>query len=107
MSFINILLKPIKRQLVSIFKFAIILSFFLNRIVGQVNCIVLAVVQNVLKCSCTTIAFFAKEDFHVLVYQNPNSNIELPAVYQIRPLYVLLYYETHVFVYLERCRKLI
>ena len=93
--------------MVSIFELSVVLGVFLDSIVGQVNSVVLAVVEYVLKGCSSEVAFFAEKDFHVLIDQNPHSDVKLSTVDQIRPLNVFLNDETHVFVNLKRCRKLI
>jgi hypothetical protein len=52
--------------------------------------VVLAVIKYVFKSCGSQVALLAEEDFHVLVDQNPYSDVKL------------LYDETHVFLHLKR-----
>ena len=78
--FIDILLKLSKVKLVAIFKFAIVLALFLNSIIGEVDILIFAIVELILKSGSPKIPFLEKEYLLVLVYKDPNSYVEFSVV---------------------------
>jgi len=71
-------------------------------VVCEMDHVILTVVKDILKGSGPKISFFTEKDLHILVYQNPNSDVELTVVNKKGPLNILLYYKTHVFLHLNR-----
>lgn len=80
MVLVNDLLQLVKAQLVAVFEASIVFLVSLNCIVREMNGRLLAVVENVLRSRSAQVAFSAKEHFHILIDQNPDSDVELAVV---------------------------
>jgi len=104
---IKIVLKLIKIKLISIFKLAIVLGVLLNGIVSQMHSVILTVIKHIFKGSRSQIPFSAKVNFHILIYQNPYSDIKLSVVNQVWPFNIFLNDKTHVFGHLQRRTELL
>lgn len=74
------LLKLVEAELISFLKSSIVFSILLNCIVGQMNTVVLAIIKDVFEGRCAEVAFTTEEHLHILVYQDPHSDIKLTVV---------------------------
>lgn len=90
-----VLLQIIERQLVSIFKLPIGLAVLLHCVVGQMDELVLAVVNLVVLTGCSQVALFEEVHLHLLSHQHPYSDVELASVDEHGSLDVLLNHEVH------------
>ena len=98
---LNVLLKLIKIQLVAIFKPAVVLAVLLNGVVRQMHHLILCVVKPVLEGGCPQIPLLEEVNLHILVYEDPDTDVKLALIYQKWPLYVFLDNERHVLCYVE------
>lgn len=94
---VDVLLELFETKLVSVFKPAVVLGVPLDRIVRQVNGVVLAVVQDVLEGRRAQVALSAEVDLHILADEHPHSNVELAVLDEVGSFDVLLNDEAHVF----------
>ena len=68
-------------ELVSIFVAAVIIWLGLNRVIGEMDHVVLAVVKFVAKGASPKVTFFEKEYFHILIDEHPHSDVEFTIFY--------------------------
>ena len=68
-------------ELISIFVPAVIIWLGLNRVIGEMDHVVLAVVKFVAKGASAKVPFFEKEYFHILIDEHPHSDVEFTIFY--------------------------
>ena len=88
--FIQILLKLVEIELVTVLKAPVAPAILLDSVVGQMNILVLTIVEFVFDSCCSQVPVLEEEHLHVLVDQYPNPNVKLALVDQKRPLNILL-----------------